>query len=464
MFKRVVLENFKSFKYIDFNLAGAHGIPKKFAFIYGENGAGKSNLISSFVFLHDSMLTLKSMKALDLLKEKAKVDDVLDIDVDNFSYREAMNLMFSVQHNRDSLQKLAQSSRMIDSDAGIKVRYEIVRNGSNGYYEIEFDENNNLLSEKLYCLINNRVGTIFELHVDNDDALRGFEIKLSPHCFQDKSYQIQFENLLEQYWGKHTLLAIMIDQMAQNNKKFMKNRVNSNVLDIVNFFNTFTVNCNLDKTSKIHYNGVSNRILASLSDGEIAISKKAELLVFEEALNDFFTRAYSDIKKVYYKFGKKKNNNVEYELFFKKQIEGKIRDISVKYESSGTLKLLDNFPAFYECARGHVALLDEIDSGIHDLLMSHIIQELYDSFTGQFITTTHNTLLLKSIPPDNAYIIRIDFNGKKSIQTIKELDATQKNHNNQDRYLAGLFDGTPIMDSLDFSNIVSRSVRQLGED
>ena len=51
------LRNFKSFSDITLDLRGSYGIPKKMAFIYGENGAGKSNLMRSMLFLSNTLKT-----------------------------------------------------------------------------------------------------------------------------------------------------------------------------------------------------------------------------------------------------------------------------------------------------------------------------------------------------------------------------------------------------------------------
>ncbi|NLL25508.1 MAG: AAA family ATPase [Spirochaetales bacterium] len=51
----IKLKNFKSFSNIMFDLRGKGGIPKRVAFIYGENGAGKSNLMSSLLFLRKTI-------------------------------------------------------------------------------------------------------------------------------------------------------------------------------------------------------------------------------------------------------------------------------------------------------------------------------------------------------------------------------------------------------------------------
>ena len=51
MFTYVHLKNFKSFGNIYFNLLNKYNIPKKMSIVYGENGIGKSNLVSAFYFL-----------------------------------------------------------------------------------------------------------------------------------------------------------------------------------------------------------------------------------------------------------------------------------------------------------------------------------------------------------------------------------------------------------------------------
>ena len=45
MISYIKLKNFKSFSDVQLDLRGAHGIHKKVALIYGENGSGKSNLM-----------------------------------------------------------------------------------------------------------------------------------------------------------------------------------------------------------------------------------------------------------------------------------------------------------------------------------------------------------------------------------------------------------------------------------
>lgn len=58
MFTSVKLKNFRSFKEISFNLCDKPDSPKHMAIVYGENGAGKSNLASVFVLLNELMQTM----------------------------------------------------------------------------------------------------------------------------------------------------------------------------------------------------------------------------------------------------------------------------------------------------------------------------------------------------------------------------------------------------------------------
>ena len=72
---------------------------------------------------------------------------------------------------------------------------------------------------------------------------------------------------------------------------------------------------------------------------------------------------------------------------------------------------------------------------------------------GQLIITTHNTSLLRILEPKGAFIINVDLNGEREIRSICKILRTQKNHNNQDRYLKGVLDGVPYMGSLDLDEI-----------
>ena len=68
-------------------------------------------------------------------------------------------------------------------------------------------------------------------------------------------------------------------------------------------------------------------------------------------------------------------------------------------------KMLELYNAVSEEQMGKEAI-DEIDNGIHDVLMKNIIMSIKDEITGQLIITTHNTLLLEVLPKENIYIFK----------------------------------------------------------
>ncbi|MDP3130719.1 MAG: AAA family ATPase, partial [Bacillota bacterium] len=58
MFTQINMHNFRSFRDAKFDLRTTTKKPKPFIMVYGENGSGKSNFVSSFKFLKESILTL----------------------------------------------------------------------------------------------------------------------------------------------------------------------------------------------------------------------------------------------------------------------------------------------------------------------------------------------------------------------------------------------------------------------
>ena len=104
---------------------------------------------------------------------------------------------------------------------------------------------------------------------------------------------------------------------------------------------------------------------------------------------------------------------------------------------------------------GKTVFIDEIDSGIHDLLMKKVVEALEESINGQCIVTTHNTLLLELLPQKYIYIISSNIDGQKSINCISEYSLrTQQNNNMRNKYLRGDYEGVPYPGVIDFSDFL----------
>ena len=160
------------------------------------------------------------------------------------------------------------------------------------------------------------------------------------------------------------------------------------------------------------------------------------------------------MKDVYYEFIAHEDG-FRCQLYFDKNIDGRILKIPFSLESTGTKKLLEIFPSLLSCVAGKTVFIDEIDSGIHDLLMKKVVEELEESINGQCIVTTHNTLLLELLPQKYIYIINSDVNGRKSINCIADYNSrTQKNNNMRNKYLRGDYEGIPYPGLIDFSDFL----------
>ena len=135
-------------------------------------------------------------------------------------------------------------------------------------------------------------------------------------------------------------------------------------------------------------------------------------------LDAFLRLTYKDIVRAYYK-RTYEDDQIQYQLVVTKRIAGKPRDIDFSLESTGTQALIQQLPFMLVVVKGSVAVIDEFDTGIHDLLVKALATSLYDSIEGQLIMTTHNTLLMESdIPKECIYVINEVESGDKEVQCI----------------------------------------------
>lgn len=155
--------------------------------------------------------------------------------------------------------------------------------------------------------------------------------------------------------------------------------------------------------------------------------------------------------------GQKKDNNIYYQLMQKKIIAGQERDIEFSMESTGTQSLLQLLPFMLVVVKGSVAVIDEFDTGVHDLLVKKLVQSLYMNLSGQLIVTTHNTLLMESgIPKECIYVINELEQGHKEIQCITYYDnKIHINTNIRNQYMHGVYHGIPEPSNIDFVNLLS---------
>ena len=261
------------------------------------------------------------------------------------------------------------------------------------------------------------------------------------------------EENIEKYWGKYSFLSLLTFESEDKNEEYVNNNISSKLFKVLTRLLSMTIHVNKWFSEILPDNYIKKIVLLDLKSGIIPKSKINEIKKYENILNIFFTQAYADIKRVRYELEENKDR-IKYKLYFDKIIGGKLKSIPIELESEGTKRIINEFDSLMGAIMGETVVIDEIDNGIHDLLMKNIILSIRDEITGQLIITTHNTLLLEILPKECIYILSVDYEGNKNINTIKEYGIKiQKNHNVRDLYFKGLFGGVPTTDYIDFEEI-----------
>lgn len=438
MFTYVELSNFKSFGKIKFDFTDTKKKSKNFIAIYGENGSGKTNFVSSVELLMKSITSLSDNYKFQ--RTKKLLEDSEKFDMDDARIESSLREILSF----NELPLILKKCRMIDSEDISKATYGFLINGIEGYYSISF--NDEILEEELYYLTNKQRGTLYKISRDENKINMNF----SSVIFNDTNYKHNIIDMLNMYWGKHTFLSILLNELNDKNYNFVKERLSENLLKVLENFMRIFLLC---KTSKYQHTGFISGSAFKFQDFEnIEIrandqKRKNQLKTIEKIIDDFYTQTYSDIVRVYYKvsnINKKESSRLKYELYVEKIIAGQPRTIPFSIESAGTQSILSVLRAVLEAVNGQTVVYDEIDNGIHDLLMTNILLSIQDEITGQFIITTHNTLLLENLNPKSAYVIYTDYDGNKDARCIADYDIRiQKSNNARKLYLDGVFGGIP---------------------
>ncbi len=416
MFKRIELENFRSFGHVTLDLTGPRDSPLRLAAVYGENGCGKTDLIDSVVFLRDTVGTI------------AVSEDV---------------------------RSLALRRRMLSCDDPMTVSYRMLIDGSDADYSMTFGTDGRVIREELRYRIRDRVGRYYLIESSED----GVSVNLGNSLFQDREYRAEMEGAIGRLWGDHTFLSIMNGEYLSKDRVWMDARIRPGMGDVLGYIRGIAINSPslLDGTTP------ADRIGRSLECGVIPADEMSVLDAYGDAISRFLGRLYSDIRGVRYITEESSDGSLQYELVIMKRVAGEVRDIPVGLESRGTRNLISLLPALIACAGGGTAFIDGLDYGLHDKFVSDIMEQIVPDMGGQLVFTTHNTSLLESIDPRSAFVIRVDIEGFKDISSFPSIARTQRNNNNRQRYLYGQFDGVPIIGNVGIRDISERFHRNVGE-
>lgn len=435
MFEYIKLKNFKSFGDINFDLRDKKGNPKNLILIYGENGIGKSNLASSFFMLSE---TLRTMDVRDILQT------ILSEDPESLKDEEVAQF---IKMRYKDIETLIKENKTVDSNEPMYLEFGFQLNQKSGKYILETN-NSQIIHEHLeYTLSRNR-GTYFDITPDS--------IIMSPKIFNEKSAYSQVKESYHKFWGKHTLLSIIMHESDDKADKFIREQISDNFDVILDFFSSISCKIKFGSHQERGTIGLPPEILGNFDNGRIPNKEIARLDKAEKMLNTFFHLTYRDIEKVYYK-RIPKDDYTRYQLMIVKNIAGKKRELEFTFESTGTQSLVQLLPFMLVVVKGSTAVIDEFDTGIHDLLVQNLVSSLNKNLQGQLIMTTHNTLLMEkdSVPKECIYVINETENNDKEIQCITHYDPKiHKNTNIRAQYMLGKYHGVPENSIIDFTELL----------
>ena len=435
MITYVKMKNFMSFKDIVFDFRNGNKGAKKFISIYGENGSGKSNFVTCIDLLRKSIESFHMAGQTERIMELAKEKDI-------------PQELFELVLNSTSILKYKENCRMVECEEATTIEYGFQVNGHEGYYIMSFEER--FLYEKLYYFTGKQRGVLYEIDYTKEKS----KITFSKKLFKNKIVELELRNEISKYWGKHTLLSIFNKEREDKNEEYIKESYLEYVFDIIDMLKDTTIHCK--KTSVAGSEIIAGKpanVLRDLKDGKIKKEKEELLDCSERILREFFIQAYADIKDVYYE-KEIENDLISYKLYIRKMIGGKVRTIPFSKESAGTQHIIDIIRSLLGAFCGVTVVYDEIDDGIHDLLLKNVLESMIEDITGQLIITTHNTYMLETIDIKSVYLLNVDYQGNKEAKCLDKYPRIQGTNNPRIMYLKGLFGGVPIVDFLDYDMIL----------
>lgn len=443
MFTKITLENFRSFDHIVFDLTEKGNVPKHLAVLYGENGAGKSNLMSAFVLLPELTRTMDVRDAYERLLTR---DAIFQDEKMEKVMREQM------RHSLRDMSAIIKDYRMIDCEDPIVAEYEFNINGNNGCYRVEFGQDE-IVHERLEYVLNRRRGLYFDCSSDgiliNDTVIQGTN---------GKDFLVDVKETAKRYWGKHSLLAILLYEMKDKSNAFGRDNVTENFNTVLREFRGLSCAVSMGNKS---WEGLSSKlqVLKRPLQGHLSLRRETELDYASDFFTQLFTSVDLSVRKIFYK-KEFHDDEIYYKLIEEKYIAGNYRRIDFERESAGNCQLLNISCYLLTACMGGVVVLDEAEANIHDLLFQKLLEEIRPILKGQVIMTTHNTMLMEaSFAREATYILSVDPDNPsdKKIRCISDYrKRTYAANNIRNKYLNCEYGGVPELRQTEFQESIEK--------
>jgi predicted ATPase len=124
--------------------------------------------------------------------------------------------------------------------------------------------------------------------------------------------------------------------------------------------------------------------------------------------------------------------------------------ISLHRESHGTRQFIKVFPyIFMVLERGGIAIIDEIDTAFHPLILPEILRwfgdETRNPYGAQLWTTCHSASLLSELTKEEVLFCEKNSQGQTSIYKLADIERVRRGENFFGKYIGGEYGAVPVL-------------------
>ncbi len=393
MITKINIKNFKGIYDLTFSPKNNN------AFIYGENGSGKSAFVDALYFIFKSVRTIYDERRVYSLPSRVQ---------GFYPELSSDDLRFRIQNENENLCEMLRDSHRINSADGPSFTLEFERNNVNGCYFLLFDLDK-IKKESLII-----------------DGVRAFEIEgenvfINSKVVTDEAYRNELKERVCSSYGANSLMSILYADIKGTSMNYYRCRISHELSEIIDFFSSVSLLSDDKRIAPMLFG--SGNLILGYSDF-LGKKERDNLIKLMEYYRPYLLPAYS---KIFYRTFIASGREM-YELMLEKN--GMI--IPLSFESKGIKALFEIFPYFLSVLLGGVSIIDDFDEHLSDGIVLQLLSMLEKEGDGELIATFRASGVLSKMNKESIYKIS-DINSAKVIDLYDGKEDISKKRINENK-------------------------------